>query len=327
VVVVRLHRAGERRRHRLRRALHLLFAEPPLHPEPVRVPASDHHRGGERRWADRGRVLRRAAQGGPLRADPAAALAGLHRRRGPALLRAPRHRPHRHRPRRHQHPAPPPRAGRLDPDPADRQVAAHLVGGVRGRYQAELQAQDARVRARHPAGARLLQGRDPLAVPERRLPGPPQLRRPGGGRELLPEERRGPDPARGGPDRRPGAGALQVFTLRAPRGGPQPPALRAAPHARGEDDHRRRTRVGRGRRGQGLPGGRHLPGDRAVLRRVGPAQRGGAVRERADAARRAAGRGGHGAGAAAGRAGRHALRPDGGGPPPRRARWPACGPS
>ena len=39
--------------------------------------------------------------------------------------------------------------------------------------------------------ARLRQGADPLAVPERRLPRPPQLRRAGGGRELLPQERGG----------------------------------------------------------------------------------------------------------------------------------------
>ncbi len=290
------------------------------------LPAAHRHRAGLGRRPDRRRVLRRAAQGGPLRADPEAAHPGLPGLGGPELLRPRRHRPAGHRPGGRQHLRPPQaHPGRLDHHPADRQVAPHQRRGVRAGDQAQPGAEDPRADPGPEAGAGLHQGADPLALPERRLPGPPLLRRPGRGRELLPEERGGADPGRGGAHRRAAPGPQPLLPLPEPgrRQGAAP--VRAPAHGRGGDDLARGARGGRRGGGQGLPGGRHLPRDRALLRRDRPAPGGGAVRQRAAAPGRAPGRDGHGPGEAAGRPGGGAAGAPGGRPPPGvlRRRWPA----
>ena len=74
------------------------------------------------------------------------------------------------------------------------------------------------------------QGLDPDRVPEHRLlrdqRGRHRDRGRGGGRDLLLQARRGSDPARGGDDRRPAAGALPVQPAAQPAGGARPGATR-----------------------------------------------------------------------------------------------------
>ena len=73
------------------------------------------------------------------------------------------------------------------------------------------EAQGPRGHPRPPAGEGAPQGGDPLPLPERGVPRAPQLRRPGRGRELLPQGRARPHSRRGGAHRRAPAGPEQVL--------------------------------------------------------------------------------------------------------------------
>ena len=114
------------------------------------------------------------------------------------------------------------------------------------------------------------QGPDPPGLPQHRLLRRPGLRRAGGREALLQQGRQGPQPHRGGPDRRAGPeprhdgpgeqpGTRHRATQRRPR-----PDARARPHHRQGGDRRQGGQAGR--HAQGDVGPDRLPGVRRRLR-------------------------------------------------------------
>ena len=141
------------------------------------------------------------------RRHPRARAPRLPRRRGPRVLHA----------QRGQRPQPGPRravqrrlglpaAGRLDDHDAGRQER------VPRRHRSRLPLQGAADPLRDDAGEPVHQGRDPRALPQHRLLRQQRLRRAGGGRGVLRQDRRPADVHRGGVPRRARALAVRATT-------------------------------------------------------------------------------------------------------------------
>ena len=155
------------------------------------------------------------------------------------------------------------------------------------------EAQDHRGAPRQRGGGPALEGLDPDRVPEHRLlrdqRGRDRGRRRGGGRDLLLQARPRSDPARGGDDRRPAAGALPIQPVPQPAGG-----ARAAQRGAGGDGaaglHHRERVPGRDRPGSGpQPGAQVQPDPPALHLRPRPAGAPGPLRRQHRPERRAQG--------------------------------------
>ena len=166
----------------------------------------DLRRRRQQAGADR---VRRGARAGLDRARPQAAAAGHGRDRGPALLRARRHRPRGHRPRRAEEPrSRQDRRGRLDDHPAAGPQPLPPQPQARPRTQDHRGEAGDRVRRAPLAQA------DPRPVPQHRLLRDGRRidrdRRPGGLEDLLLQAGLEADPRAGGAAGRPAAGALRI---------------------------------------------------------------------------------------------------------------------
>ena len=190
------------------------------------------------------RLARPAARRHPRRGRQPAPGQRHHRHRGPPLLLALRRRPARHRPRGARQPARrPDRAGRLDAHPAGRQ--ARLV-----RQHPHARAQDQGDPGGAGAGVEVLQGRDPVDLPQPRLSRRRRHRLRGGDPALLRQDRGRGDAGRGGDAGGPAARAVALRADQRPR-----------PRAGARRDHRRADG------GAGLPDRRRRPPRRGRIRR------------------------------------------------------------
>ena len=190
------------------------------------------HRQADR--ADR----RAAPHPGDLRPDSRGRQTCLPRRRGRALLRAPRHRLLRRGARRAH------RCHLRREDPG-REHHHHAGGAQHVPHARQDRAPQAAGDFRHLShGARVHEAGDLRPVPERHLLRPALLRRGGGGRGLLRQDARQARRRRGGHHRRRAQGAVALQSHRRCAGRHAAPRLRAAAHARARL-HRRRDRRGR----------------------------------------------------------------------------------
>ena len=199
-------------------------------PRQVRAAGDDAHPRARRRlMAEYARERRIFV---PINTVPQAGHRGLPVGRGQALLRARRPRFHRHRPRR---PARPSRTRSSAATSATegastitQQVAKNFLLSQRAHARAQAQGGD----PRHPHRARLPQGQDPRALPQRDLSRHRLLRRRRRRAQLLQQGAGGADHRGGGLSRRPAQGAQQLSSVPQDQGGHRAAQLDHRPDGR-----------------------------------------------------------------------------------------------